>query len=416
MTWIASLLLLVGSGPARARSSISETRIDSREQGTRVARTRDAGDLDRQDIWGIDAEPLDLDGAELTLPLERARFDPIEAISIPEPEQKLLGKERERAVRQRTVTAARKAQAVIAAGVERGDSEIALGKIFEGFNAGKLERFRAPVVPKGEIVDLTSIDTDVTAEIKRKKEKRLLKIAAADQRKLKKLQNRFFFDGRFMMLAVKNGMDTSGKDSSINHVLHWMNKQGMFVKSFKEPTAVERAHHFLWRVKRALSQVTKGLMGVFNRSHYEDVVVPFMFPEHFTDLSEADIDKRITQIKAFELEMARQGFVILKFFYHVSREEQKTRLEARRDGPKRKQVKFQKSDVTNRERWDRAMTIWGRILAETNTPWAPWFIVPADNEWFRDYVTGRLWVKRLKALELHYPEPDAALLKTKIPD
>jgi len=397
MPYLAAFLTLLSFQPAYAARSRAETRMTDRTEARAAPRAGRLGPIDLQ------AEET-LSAAELDEPL---------SLEPDANERRLQGTERERAVERRAEVSLRQGAKQIELGKERGTPEPVLRQIFEGFDAGKFERYRAPIVPKGEIVDLTAIDPGDTGDVGRKKAERA---ARRDQLKLKKLQNKFYYDGRFMMLAVKNGMDTAGKDSSINHVLHWMNKQGFVPKSFKEPTEIERSHHFLWRVRRALINMSKGLIALFNRSHYEDVVVPFMFPESFAAMTAADIDRRIDEIRAFERELARQGYVILKFFYHISRPEQKTRLEERRDGPKRKQVKLSKADLKNRERWDRAMHIWGKLLAETNESWAPWYIIPADVEWFRDYATGRIWVKRLKSLGLKYPDVDPDLLKREIPD
>ena len=315
------------------------------------------------------------------------------------------------AVRRQTESWLRRAAREIESGKKRGVPEDVLRKIFEGFDAGKLERYRAPIVPKGEIVDLRRIET-TPPEIS---EKKAAKTLEKDERKLRKLQRKAFFDKRFAALGVFNGMDTAGKDSTINEVFKWVKRTGTFVKSWQEPTERERRHPPLWRERRAIEQLTKGLIGLFNRSHWENVVVRFISPEDFEGFGPEDIDALIAKTRAFELEMARQGIVVVKIFLHISPEVQRERFEARRSGPKHDQVKFQRSDIENRLKWEKAMEIWGRIIAETNMPWAPWFIVPGDVKWARDYIVGRLWVKRLKALELNYPSIDLALKKIRIP-
>lgn len=204
------------------------------------------------------------------------------------------------------------------------------------------------------------------------------------------------------VLVVLQGMDTAGKDGVIRRVFEGVNPQGVRVASFKVPSAEELAHDFLWRIHAQVPGA--GEITIFNRSHYEDVLVVRVH-----DLvPKAVWEKRYEQINAFEKILAENGTVILKFFLHISKEEQRERLQARIDDPT-KRWKFRRGDLDERERWDDYMAAYEDVLTRTSTEWAPWHVVPADKKWYRDLVVSTTLVDVLEELELGYPTPEGDL-------
>jgi PPK2 family polyphosphate:nucleotide phosphotransferase len=191
-------------------------------------------------------------------------------------------------------------------------------------------------------------------------------------------------------------MDASGKDGTVRHVFSGVNPQGVRVHSFKEPTAREAAEDFLWRVHEAAPP--KGYIGIFNRSHYEDVLVVRvheLVPEQVWR-------PRFRAINDFERMLTESGVVVLKFFLHISKEEQAKRFERRLKDPRR-HWKFSPADLREREHWHAYQEAYADVLRECSTDWAPWHIVPADHKWYRNLVVARTVVKALQDLDLHYP-------------
>jgi PPK2 family polyphosphate:nucleotide phosphotransferase len=214
--------------------------------------------------------------------------------------------------------------------------------------------------------------------------------------KLEELQELLWADGRHKLLVVLQAMDAGGKDGTIRRVLDGVNPQGVKVASFKAPTADELARDYLWRIHARVP--ARGEIVIFNRSHYEDVLavrVRRLAPE-------AVWRPRYEQINAFEKLLAEEGTTILKFFLHISKDEQGRRLEARRNDP-RKRWKFREQDLEDRALWDDYMKAYAAALSRTSTEWAPWYVVPADRKWYRDLVISRLLVETLERLELRYP-------------
>jgi len=203
-------------------------------------------------------------------------------------------------------------------------------------------------------------------------------------------------------------MDTGGKDGTIRHVMRSLNPQGVTVASFKKPTEQERKHHYLWRIKKALGG--PGMITIFNRSHYEDILAPTVYNTH----DPAVIEKRYEEINRFEKKLADEGWTVLKVFLYISKDEQKRRLQARLDEPD-KNWKFSPEDLKSRALWPQFQGVYEQILGRTNTPWAPWFVIPANNKWYRDYAVGKLLKRALKRMDLKYPDPAPNLPKT-IPD
>ena len=221
------------------------------------------------------------------------------------------------------------------------------------------------------------------------------------------LQRVLYADARYALLIVLQGRDASGKDGTIRKVFTAVNPQGCTVASFKAPTDVERHHDFLWRVHQQVP--ARGMIGIFNRSHYEDVLVPRVHG----DLSKAVWTARYEQINDFERMLSANGVVILKFMLHVSRAEQKRRLEERLTDPE-KNWKFRVGDLDDREKWDDFTKAYRGILSHTSTDWAPWFIVPADDKDVRDYLIARAIADRLQKLKLRFPPADKEVVGVKI--
>jgi PPK2 family polyphosphate:nucleotide phosphotransferase len=210
-------------------------------------------------------------------------------------------------------------------------------------------------------------------------------------------------------------MDAAGKDSVIEHVMSGVNPQGCQVSSFKAPSTEELAHDYLWRTTVRLPE--RGRIGVFNRSYYEEVLVVRVHPEILEAqrlprplVSRRIWDERFEDIVAFERHLARNGVAILKFFLHVSKEEQKRQFLQRLDTPS-KNWKFSAGDVRERSRWHEYMDAYEDAIRHTATPEAPWFVVPADHKWFTRLVVAEAVVEAMKRLDLHFPTVDRAKKK-----
>ena len=235
-----------------------------------------------------------------------------------------------------------------------------------------------------------------------------LKKAVKDQRKrIRKLQDVFYADARFALLVVLQGRDASGKDGTVKHVFRSVNPMGCEVTSFKVPTDIEREHDFLWRIEQRVP--AKRMIGIFNRSHYEDVIVPRVHKE----LPEDTLNKRYEEINDFEKTLTENSVIILKFFLHVSRDEQKKRLIERLENPK-KNWKFREGDLDDRALWDDYTAAYQDMISRCSTRWARWYIVPADDEDARNLLVARTIADTLDRLKLRYPKIDPELKKLKI--
>ena len=210
------------------------------------------------------------------------------------------------------------------------------------------------------------------------------------------LQDKLWAEARRSVLVVLQGIDAAGKDGTIKHVFRGVNPQGVRVASFKEPTALERSHDFLWRVHQRVPAA--GEIGIFNRSHYEDVIVPKVHRL----LPDSVVHDRYEHITAFEGLLGSAGTSVVKIFLHVSYEEQGRRLADRLERPD-KRWKMSASDMAERELWERYQRAYEEVLAETSRPDAPWFVVPADRKWFRNWVVGDILLQTLRAIDPHYP-------------
>jgi PPK2 family polyphosphate:nucleotide phosphotransferase len=218
-----------------------------------------------------------------------------------------------------------------------------------------------------------------------------------------------YAEGKQSLLVVLQATDTAGKDGTIRHVFRGVNPQGVQVTSFKQPSAEELSHDFLWRIHQHVPP--KGYISVFNRSHYEDVLVvrvENIVPKNVWN-------KRYEIINNFEESLVENGTTILKFFLHISKDEQKQRLEARRDDPK-KQWKFSINDVEKRALWDDYIEAYEDVLTKCNTKYAPWHIVPADNKWYRNFIISNTIVKKLEEMDPKLPKPEEGIEKIIAPD
>jgi PPK2 family polyphosphate:nucleotide phosphotransferase len=217
---------------------------------------------------------------------------------------------------------------------------------------------------------------------------------------------------RYALLVVLQAMDAAGKDSAIEHVMSGVNPQGVDVVGFRKPSSEELDHDFLWRISNALPE--RGRIGIFNRSHYEEVVALKVHPEWLEaqrlppgDPDEAFWQQRYEDINAFERHLDRNGTRIVKFFLHVSKEVQKQRFLARLDTPG-KEWKFNAADVEERARWDDYMHAFEDALTATSTPWAPWYVIPADHKWLTQALVAQVLVETVTSLELRWPEVSEA--------
>ncbi|HEY6023735.1 MAG TPA: polyphosphate kinase 2 family protein [Pseudolabrys sp.] len=229
------------------------------------------------------------------------------------------------------------------------------------------------------------------------------------------LQERLYASDRWSVLIVLQAMDAAGKDSVIKHVMAGLNPQGVEVRSFKQPSAEELNHNFLWRAAWHLPE--RGRIGIFNRSYYEDVLVVRVHPELLKQqhLPEALVGKDIWQqrfddIRNFERHLARNGTLVLKFFLHVSKEEQRKRFLDRIEEPA-KRWKFSMNDVTERDLWDDYQHAYEDMIRQTSRPEAPWFVVPADHKWFTRMVVAGALVQELQGLALEFPKIEGKALK-----
>jgi PPK2 family polyphosphate:nucleotide phosphotransferase len=224
--------------------------------------------------------------------------------------------------------------------------------------------------------------------------------------RLTELHDRLWAEERRSVLAVLQAMDTGGKDGTIKYVFGAMNPQGSHLASFKAPTPEEREHHFLWRIRNQLP--APGKVGIFNRSHYEDIVAV-----RVRQLAPQDVwEPRYAEIEAFEQELVAGGTTVVKFWLHISKEEQRQRLLARLDDPT-KRWKFREGDLDDRALWDDFQQAWEDVIQRCSGA-APWYVIPADRKWHRNLAVARIMVETLQELDPRYPTPDldvAALRK-----
>jgi PPK2 family polyphosphate:nucleotide phosphotransferase len=229
--------------------------------------------------------------------------------------------------------------------------------------------------------------------------------------RLSELQEKLYAQDRWAILMILQAMDAAGKDSTIKHVMSGVNPQGCQVHSFKAPTAEELEHDFLWRTSRALPD--RGEIGIFNRSYYEEVLIVRVHPELLSQekvpselISKNIWTKRYEDINAFESYLSRNGILVLKFFLHLSKREQKKRFLDRLEEPA-KNWKFSMNDVLERQCWDKYMDAYEDMIRNTSTEHAPWYVVPADHKWFSRLVVAEATVEALQRLDLSFPKLDS---------
>lgn len=253
------------------------------------------------------------------------------------------------------------------------------------------------LVEPGKKIKLAEWDPGDTGDFEGGKKDGLKSVQELNE-ELQALQELLYAEGKHKVLVVLQAMDTGGKDGAIRRVFDGVNPQGVKVASFKVPTAQELAHDFLWRIHKVTP--ANGEVVIFNRSHYEDVLVV-----RVRNLAPKSVwSKRYAQINDFERMLAENGTTILKFFLHISKDEQKERLQARLDDPT-KHWKFSLGDLEERKLWDDYQNAYEDAINETSTKHAPWYIVPADRKWYRDLVISTILVDTLKSLKMDFPKP-----------
>lgn len=256
---------------------------------------------------------------------------------------------------------------------------------------------------------VSEFDTHFTGDLTKQEAGALL---AEDIEKLSALQGKLYAQDRYSVLVIFQAMDAAGKDGTTKHVMSGINPQGCQVYSFKQPSAEELDHDYLWRINRCLPE--RGRIGIFNRSQYEDVLIAKVHPEiilsnklpgvtSLEDVTPKFWKKRYRQINDYERYLTENGTIVIKFFLNVSKDEQKRRFLARLED-EAKNWKFSTSDLKERSYWDDYMKAYSDMLTHTSTEDAPWYVIPADNKWFMRYAVGRILCERMGELDLHYPE------------
>lgn len=243
------------------------------------------------------------------------------------------------------------------------------------------------------MIDLIKEPTESDKSIDRKKTETETKNLGQE---MASLQNLLFAEKKHSLLIILQGMDAAGKDGTIKHVFSGMNPMGVNVKAFKEPTPEEKDHDFLWRIHSHTP--AKGMIEIFNRSHYEDILVPTV--HKLLDLQL--LERRHDIINSFEQNLSDSGTVILKFFLHISKEEQKERIQQRIDIPQKK-WKYDPADKREAGNWDAYMKVYEKIF-ERCSPAFPWVIIPANHKWYRNYLIAKEIVRTLKSLKMKYPQ------------
>lgn len=262
-------------------------------------------------------------------------------------------------------------------------------------------------LPPGSTFRLADFDPDYTGSYEKKKD--AVEQTKQNLERLHALQEMLYAQGKHGLLIVLQAMDAGGKDGAIEHVMGAFNPQGVIVSPFKAPTEEELAHDFLWRVHHAAPR--RGMIGIFNRSHYEDVLVV-----RVKDLVPKNVwSKRYDHINAFERLLADSGITIVKFFLYISKEEQKERLLERQTTPD-KQWKFSPGDLDERTRWDSYMEAFEEAMTRCNTDYAPWYVIPANRKWYRNVAISEVLINTLEKLDMRYPDPPPDIDSYVIPD
>jgi PPK2 family polyphosphate:nucleotide phosphotransferase len=258
-----------------------------------------------------------------------------------------------------------------------------------------MDRYRVKPGSTVKLGDLDPKDKSAFRGGKKAGRRELLRL----NERLDYLQELLYAEGKHRFLIVLQARDAGGKDGTIRHVFEGVNPQGVKVTSFKQPTPRELAHDYLWRVHPHVPG--NGEFAIFNRSHYEDVLVVRVH-----NLVPPDVwGKRFDQINSFERMLVQEGTTILKFYLHIDKDEQKERFQARLDDPT-KQWKFNSGDLAERKLWPEYTRAYEDVLSKTSTKWAPWYIVPANRKWYRNLVIASILVETLEKMDMQYPDPD----------
>ena len=269
-------------------------------------------------------------------------------------------------------------------------------------------------ITDGKKFHLKDVDPGDTRGFDSRDKPRLKDSLRSGVEKLAELQDKLYAQDRWSVLLVFQAMDAAGKDGTIKHVMSGINPQGCQVTSFKGPSSEELDHDYLWRCQKHLPE--RGRIGIFNRSYYEETLVVRVHPEFLTaqKLPEKLVTKHIWEerfqdIRSFERYLARNGTIVLKFFLHVSKDEQRKRFLERIELPE-KNWKFSSADLKERGFWDQYQTAYEKMIRETASKQAPWYVVPADNKWFTRLVVAGAVIDALNSLDLHYPKVSDAKL------
>ena len=251
-------------------------------------------------------------------------------------------------------------------------------------------------IPKDGRFRMADVDADSMPGLKNRK--RISRDLKKHRAKLFGLQERLFAEHKRSVLIVLQGMDTSGKDGTVTHVIGGMNPEGVDITSFKQPTPEEKRHGFLWRIRKRLPE--EGQIAIFNRSHYEDVLIARVH-----DLAKPPIiERRYAIINQFEKELVRSGTKVVKICLHISYDEQRRRLIERLRDPD-KHWKFKETDIDERAFWDDYQTAYGIAVTQCSTDWAPWYVVPANDKDYRNWAISSLLIEVLEEMNPQYPHP-----------
>ena len=280
----------------------------------------------------------------------------------------------------------------------------------------KARKFAKPFrVTKGEQFRLKDVDPGDTLAFKSEAKPRAKEALAIGVQALAELQDKLYAQNKWAVLLIFQAMDAAGKDGTIKHVMSGVNPQGCQVYSFKSPSVEDLDHDYLWRCMKCLPN--RGHIGIFNRSYYEETLVVRVHPEFLAKqrIPAALVTKRIWKerfrdIRSFERYLTRNGIIVIKFFLHISKKEQKRRFLERAEEPE-KNWKFSGSDMTEREHWDEYLDAYEDMIRKTATKHSPWYVVPADNKWFTRVVVAAAVVDTLASLDLAYPQVDKARLE-----
>nr|WKN36881.1 polyphosphate kinase 2 family protein [Tunicatimonas sp. TK19036] len=273
------------------------------------------------------------------------------------------------------------------------------------------------MAPPGQPVNLSEWPPDDTGPFMHKSDTKAIR--KENIQHLQELQDKLYALNRYSVLLTFQAMDAGGKDSTIKHVMSGVNPQGCQVFSFKKPSEQELEHDFLWRTYKALPE--RGRIGIFNRSYYEEVLIARVHPSIVVnqripgihspeDITEEFWQQRYDSINEMEEHLVRNGTIVLKFFLHLSKEEQKQRFLKRIHRPD-KNWKFTMSDIEERKYWDKYQEAFAQAITQTSTEAAPWYIIPADHKWFIRTMVSEIIVQKLESLNLHYPEVTPTQLK-----